>query len=35
MAPCLQQAEGPGDVVGLGSFAAVDYDSAEVGLVIT
>lgn len=34
MALVAHQAEGPGDVVGLGSFGAVDDDSAEVGLVV-
>lgn len=34
MALVVHQAEGPGEVVGLGSFGAVDDDSAEVGLVV-
>ncbi len=34
MALVAQQADGPGEVVGLGSFGAVDDDSAEVGLVV-
>jgi RimJ/RimL family protein N-acetyltransferase len=34
MALVAHHAEGQGEVVGLGSFGAVDDDSAEVGLVI-